>query len=158
MDDTEAELRQVADRLAIMEAKAAYCRHADSLDVEGMLSVFTADCEFRYGPGDDIIVGIDAIRDWYHREVDRTEASLHMVSNFEIDFVSPSHARSRCALHSWKRFRDHPDDRHRYVHYVEEWVRTDAGWKQARLDYLVIGETGSETNRGRENLGVGHAT
>ena len=157
MEDTEALLRQTADRLAIMEAKAAYCRYADCLDLEGMLSVFTADCEFRFGPGDDVIVGIDAIRDWYHLELDRTEASLHMVSNFEIDFASPRLATSRCALHSWKRFRDYPDDRHRYVHYVEKWVRTDAGWKQAHLDYLVIGETGSETTRGLEHLGAGHA-
>lgn len=157
MKDTEAFLRQTADRLAIMEAKAAYCRHADYLDVEGMLSVFTPDCEFRYGPGDDVITGLDPIRDWYHREVDRTEASLHMVSNFEIDFLSPDHARSRCALHSWKRFRDEPEDRHRYVHYVEEWVRTGAGWKQSRLDYQVIGETGTADCRGREHLRDGHA-
>ena len=140
-----------------MEAKATYCRYADRLDVEGMLSVFTADCEFRFGPGDDVIVGIDAIRDWYHLEVDRTEASLHAVSNFEIDFVAADRARSRCALHSWKRFRDRPDDRHRYVHYVDEWVRTETGWKQARLEYLVIGETGSETTRGGEHLEASHA-
>ena len=158
MEDTEAFLRQTADRLAIMEAKAAYCRYSDYLDVEGMLSVFTPDCEFRYGPGDDGITGLDAIRDWYHLEVDRTEASLHMVSNFEIDFLSPDHARSRCALHSWKRFRDQPEDRHRYVHYVEEWVRTDAGWKQARLDYQVIGETGTGKPRGREHIGSSHAS
>lgn len=157
METTEAFLRQSADRLAIMEAKAAYCRYSDYLDVEGMLSVFTPDCEFRYGPGDDVIVGLDAIREWYHLEVDRTVASLHMVSNFEIDFVSPDHAKSRCALHSWKRFRDQPEDRHRYVHYVEEWVRTGAGWKQARLDYQVIGETGTAESRGREHLGGHHA-
>jgi hypothetical protein len=157
VDNTDALLRQIADRSAIMEAKAAYCRYADCLDIEGMLSVFTADCEFRFGPGDDVIVGTDGIRDWYHLEVDRTEASLHMVSNFEIDFISPDRARSRCALHSWKRFRDRADDRHRYVHYVDEWVRTDAGWKQARLEYLVIGETGSETTRGREHLEASRA-
>lgn len=149
-------LQQTADRLAIMEKKAAYCRYSDCLDVEGMLSVFTEDCEFRYGPGPEVIVGIDAMRDWYHLEVDRTVASLHMVSNFEIDFISPDHARSRCALHSWKRFRDQPEDRQRYVHYVEEWVRTPAGWRQSKLQYLVIGDTGTASPRLGEHLG-GHS-
>jgi hypothetical protein len=157
VDTTEALLRQIADRSAIMEAKAAYCRYADCLDIEGMLSVFTADCEFRFGPGDDVIVGIDAIRDWYHLEVDRTVASLHIVSNFEVDFDAPDRARSRCALHSWKRFREAADDRHRYVHYVDEWVRTGTDWKQSRLEYLVIGETGTATPRGREHLGADRA-
>lgn len=157
METTEALLRETADRLAIMEAKAAYCRYSDYLDVEGMLSVFTPDCEFRYGPDEDVIVGLDAIREWYHREVDRTVASLHLVANFEIEFVSPDRANSRCALHSWKRFRDEPEDRRRYVHYVEQWVRTGAGWKQARLEYQVIGETGTAEARGREHLGGDHA-
>lgn len=157
MDDIDIRLRQTSDRIAIMEAKAAYCRYADHLDVEGMLSVFTDDCEFRFGPGDQIIVGTAAIRDWFHLEVDRTEASLHMVSNFEIEFTEPDRARSRCALHSWKRFRDRSEDRHRYVHYREDWVRTDQVWKQARLEYLVVGETGCETTRGLEHLGDEHA-
>ncbi|OUS91349.1 hypothetical protein CA951_33375 [Rhodococcus sp. NCIMB 12038] len=140
-----------------MEAKAAYCRHADRLDVEAMLSVFTAGCEFQYGPGSEVIVGIDAIREWYHLEVDRTVASLHMVTNFEIDFVTADLAKSRCALHSWKRFRDQPEDRRRYVHYVEEWVREPVGWRQSKLVYQVIAETGTTTPRGLEHLGSSSA-
>jgi hypothetical protein len=140
-----------------MEAKAAYCRYSDFLDLDGMLSVFTDDCEFRYGPGAEVIVGTQAIREWYKLEVDRTVASLHMVSNFEITFPTPDKAESRCTLHSWKRFVDRPEDRHRYVYYVEEWVRTDRGWRQCKLDYQVIGETGTDSARGREHLRSGHA-
>jgi hypothetical protein len=151
-------LQQTADRLAIMEAKAAYCRYSDLLDLDGMLTVFTEDCEFRYGPGDEVIVGTKAIREWYKLEVERTVASLHAVSNFEISFVSPDKAQSRCALHSWKRFVDRPEDRHRYVHYIEEWVRTDAGWRQSKLEYQVIGETGTDTGRGLEHLRSSRAT
>src|SRR5919205_1668318 len=157
VSDSTLLLQQTADRLAIMEAKAAYCRYADFLDLDGMLAVFTEDCEFRYGPGDEVIVGNQAIREWYRLEVERTVASLHMVSNFEISFVSPDKAQSRCALHSWKRFVDKAQDRHRYVHYVEEWVRTDAGWRQSRLEYQVIGETGTDTARGLEHLRSTHA-
>jgi hypothetical protein len=140
-----------------METKAAYCRYSDFLDLDGMLTVFTEDCQFRYGPGEDVIIGTKAIREWYKLEVDRTVASLHMVSNFEINFVTPDRAQSRCALHSWKRFVDMPEDRHRYVYYIEEWVRTDSGWRQSKLDYQVIGETGTETRRGLEHMGSSNA-
>ena len=152
MAETDVTPDRTADRLAIMEAKAAYCRHADHLDVEGMLSVFTPDCTFRFGPGDEVIVGLDAIRGWFHSEVDRTVASLHMVSNFEISFPSAERAVSRCALHSWKRFADEPTDRHRYVHYVDEWVRNGTGWRQSSLRYLVLGETGTRETRLNEHL------
>ena len=153
MDTSDALLRETADKLAIMEMKAAYCRFSDHLDLDGLLTVFTRDCEFQFDPDDEVIVGLDAIRKWYPGEIDRTVASLHMVSNFEIEFVDEDHARSVCALHSWKRFIDQPEDRHRYVHYRDEWVRTPDGWRQSKLTYYVIGETGTEAPRGLEHMG-----
>ncbi|WP_216895358.1 nuclear transport factor 2 family protein [Nocardia alni] len=91
----ETLLRQTADRLAIMEAKAAYCRYSDYLDVEGMLSVFTADCEFRYGPGEDVIVGIDAIREWYPLRPLRGAVGAHGRGLEAGASGIPSHRRDR---------------------------------------------------------------
>lgn len=143
----------VADQLEIMRLKAQYCRFSDNLDIDGMLSRFVPDVQARYAPDSGFTHGIDALRGFYHSEVDRTVASLHLVSNFEIDFPEPDRAAVRCALHSWKRFDDEAVDRERYAHYVEEWVRTPEGWMQSKLDYVVVAETGVRPpRRGLENL------
>jgi uncharacterized protein (TIGR02246 family) len=145
-------LQATADRLAIMEMKARFCRMSDILDVDGMLDVFTDDCEFVYTAGEPPARGKEALRAFYHSEVDLTVSCLHLVSNFEIEFVGPDLANSRCALHSWKRFVNQPEDRRRYAQYIEQWRRTDAGWRQCRLEYVVVGENGTAEDRHGEQL------
>ena len=45
-----AGLRELTDRTEIASAKAAYCRAADAVDVDGMLAIFTADCQIDFAP------------------------------------------------------------------------------------------------------------
>lgn len=144
---------QTEDQLELMRLKSRFCRFADDLDIDGMLSHFTADVRARYTPDGEVVVGQDALREFYESEVGRTVASLHLVGNFEIEFTSPDTAELRCGLHSWKRFVDEAGDRDRYARYVDTWVRTEEGWKQSELTYIVIGETGTRPpRRGLENL------
>lgn len=140
------------DRVEIEALKYAFCRAADALDIDGMMAGFTKDCVASYVVGDEIR-GADALREWYHGEVDITVASSHMLSNFELVFLSDQHASSRCLLNSWKRFVGHPKrpDRLRWATYTDEWTRTDQGWRQSGVVYRVAGEQdGSSPERGGE--------
>lgn len=152
MTDLEALVRRQQDRIDIIALKHAFCRASDELDIDGMMAGFTDDCVAEYDLGQQIH-GPDALRKWYHGEVDITIASNHYVTNFEIVFVSDDEASSRCLLHSWKRFVGYPDrpDRLRWARYFETWRRTTDGWRQTGLTYRVQGEAnGSNPERAGE--------
>ena len=113
----EERLRRMEDRLAIQQRKIEYCRHADALDAERMVSIFTADCTASYGPHLPVISGRAALQDFYATALATVVASSHHISNIEIDFDGNDHADLRCHLYSWQRFAGHPEeqDRHRWA-------------------------------------------
>jgi hypothetical protein len=145
-------VRQLIDRTEIIERKHAYCRHADRLDPDAMVTLFADDCVARYRPVGEPIAGKQALRDFYATALSTVIASSHHVSNFEVWFPQADRAVLRCYLYSWQRFGDFPaePDRHRWARYEDTWVRTDNVWLQASLSYLVAGEAG-----GGDNLRVG---
>lgn len=152
MSDLHQLLRRHQDRIEIEALKFAFCRASDELDIDGMVAGFTEHCVASYDVGEEIL-GRDALRAWYHGEVDITIASNHYITNFELVFVSDDEASSRCLLHSWKRFVGYPQrpDRLRWARYVETWQRTPDGWRQTGLVYRVQGEAnGSDPERAGE--------
>ena len=140
--DTETRLLQLLDKSDIIDRKHAYLRAADACDPGRMVAGFTEDCTASYTPGDELIAGRDALRDWYANRLTHVVASSHHASNYEITFDDPDSATLRCYLYSWQRFDDHPAtaDRHRFARYVDKWVRRDGEWYQAALVCLVAGE------------------
>lgn len=152
MTDIEALVRRHQDQLEIMAVKHAFCRASDELDINGMMAGFTRDCVASYDVGEEVR-GPEALRAWYHGEVDITIASNHYITNFELVFLSDDEASSRCLLHSWKRFVGYPQrpDRLRWARYVETWRRGADGWRQSALVYRVQGEAnGSDPERAGE--------
>jgi hypothetical protein len=150
--DVELLVRRLQDRSEIEALKHAFCRAADVLDIDAMTAGFTRDCVASYVVGEEIH-GVEELTRWFHGEVDITVASSHMVTNFEVTFLSDSLASSRCLLNSWKRFTGYPDrpDRLRWATYTDEWTRTDEGWRQSGLVYRVGGElNGIGPERGSE--------
>jgi hypothetical protein len=150
---TEDRLRRLEDEVALARRKAEYCRHADALDPDLMVSVFTDDCVVEFGPELPVVHGREALRGFYAAALAATVSSSHHLSNLEIDFLDADTARLRCVLHSWHRLRGRVD-RHRLARYDDVWVRTADGWFQRSLVYLVAGEFGApDETRLAEHLG-----
>ena len=78
----DAELRAVADHLAILNLKARYCHRIDDRDHEGAAAVFTEDGVWDGGGAFGRAEGRQAIADFF-RDVQRETVSfaIHSVSN-----------------------------------------------------------------------------
>jgi ketosteroid isomerase-like protein len=142
---TRSFLQEVRDRREIEALKFAYCRSADALDVDGMVSTFTQDCTINFrADGGDRRRGLDALRHYFSAALFGVTSSSHHLSNLDIVFLGPDRAALQCALYSWKRFVGYPEvkDRHRWVRYEDVFVRTPDGWRQRELLFLVAGEIG----------------
>jgi hypothetical protein len=142
-EDVQRELRELRDRQEIKSLKYAYCRYADAIDVAGMLSAFTDDCiiNFRADRSDERR-GREALKEFFVAAQSVVVSSSHHLSNMDIVFLGPDQAAMQSYLYSWQRFVGYPEvkDRHRWVRYEDEFVRTDEGWRQSALLYLVAGE------------------
>ena len=142
---TRSFLQEMRDRREIEALKFAYCRSADALDVDGMVSAFTQDCTINFrADGSDRRQGLDALRHYFSAALFGVTSSSHHLSNLDIVFLGPDRAALQCALYSWKRFVGYPEvkDRHRWVRYEDVFVRTPDGWRQRELLFLVAGEIG----------------
>jgi ketosteroid isomerase-like protein len=150
-------LQELKDRQEITALKYAYCRFADAIDVAGMLRAFTDDCviNFRADRSDERR-GPEALEEFFTAAQSVVISSSHHLSNMDIVFLDPDRAAMQSYLYSWQRFVGYPEvkDRHRWVRYEDEFVRTEAGWRQSALLYLVAGELdGGETPRIGELVG-----
>jgi SnoaL-like domain len=150
-DDKAAEafLLELRDRQEIQALKFAYCRSADAIDIEGMLSAFTEDCTINFrADRSDERHGTAALREFFTAAQSVVVSSSHHLSNMDIVFLGPDRAAMQCYLYSWQRFVGYPEvkDRHRWVRYEDEFVRTSEGWRQCALLYLVAGEIDGGTS------------
>jgi ketosteroid isomerase-like protein len=154
---TEELVRELVDRQEIKSLKFAYCRYADAIDINGMLSVFTDDCLINFrADRSDQRQGKSALREFFEAAQSVVVASSHHLSNMDIVFLGPDTAAMQSYLYSWQRFAGYPDvqDRHRWVRYEDTLVRTADGWRQSSLLYLVAGELdGGDTPRIGELVG-----
>jgi hypothetical protein len=150
-------LHELKDRQEIKSLKYAYCRCADAIDIDGMLVAFTDDCiiNFRADKSDERR-GKAALKEFIVTAQSAVISSSHHLSNMDIVFPDRDRAAMQSYLYSWQRFRGYPDvkDRHRWVRYEDEFVRTAEGWRQSALLYLVAGEIdGGDSHRLGELVG-----
>ena len=137
MDDT---VRELADRQAIADLIHAYCFHFDNNEPEAVAALFTADAVVDYGPEATTIVGADAIAATIGVGLERTfVATSHHVSNIQIDFDDPEHARSVSYLYAWHRYVDGSPDGELWGRYLHRFVRTSEGWRISELVLLAAG-------------------
>jgi hypothetical protein len=145
MTDDERMLR-LLDKDEIIALKCAFARAADARLPDRMAARFTEDCTVSYVPGEPAIHGREPLGAWYAERLGTVASSSHHLSNFEITFPDRDTALLRCYVYSWQRFADYPADadRHRWGRYADQWVRTDSGWFQSTLRYLLAGEVSAD--------------
>ncbi len=134
---------RLTDRTEILAGLAAYCRLADLNRPEEQTAVFVEDCHASYGAG-RWIEGREALTAALRRSLTAYTASSHLLGCTEIDFDADDHAGVQTVVHAWHRRADGAPDVVLYGRYVDEWVRTPAGWRIAVREFRVAGATGRD--------------
>jgi len=112
----------------------AYCRHFDDNEPEAVAALFTDDAVVDYGPEFPNIVGAAAIAGGIRVGLeDRFAATSHHVSNIQVTFDGPVHARSVSYLRAWHRYVDGSPDGELWGRYRHSFIRTNAGWRISGL-------------------------
>ncbi len=141
-----ATVRELKDRVDILQTMYAYCRHADNLDGDAMADLFVDDCvaNFMPGGGDATLRGQAALRSFLKGALGVTVSGSHHISNAELIFQTPDRVVLHCYMYSWQRFQGFPvtADCHRWGRYENRFVRTAQGWRLERLTLLSAGEYG----------------
>ena len=148
--NTPTRLGELLDRLEIAEALAAYCRFADLNQPRDQVALFTADCRVSYGGPDRWIEGGVALLESLTRALSAYSATSHNLGIPEITFaLGPGDSRALRAevstvVHAWHRRRDGGPDFLLYGRYVDQWWRTDSGWRIAVREFRAAGATGRD--------------
>ncbi len=126
-------LQMIADRIAICEAKARYCRTLDSKDWRGFADIFTDDYELDVsdGTGLAVIKGRDAAIAMVRASIE-TAKTVHQVHSPEIT-LDGDEARVVWALQDRLVWPEGRTSMTGYGHYHERWVRQAGEWKIAAL-------------------------
>ena len=69
----------------------------------------------------------------------RFAATSHHVSNIQLTFEGPDHARATTYLYAWHRYRDGSPDSELWGRYHHRFERTAAGWRIAGLVLTAAG-------------------
>jgi hypothetical protein len=143
---TETIVRELKDRVDILEAMYAYCRHADQLNGDAMADLFVEDSvsNFFAGRPENDLRGSRALRAFLNGALGVTASGSHHIANAELIFETPDRVTMHCYMYSWQRFQGHPStaDCHRWGRYENQFVRTDDGWRISRLRLISAGEYG----------------
>lgn len=142
----EATVRELKDRVDILETMHAYCRHADNLDGDRMSALFVEDCIANFIPGGEetMLRGRRALNDFLNMALGGTVSGSHHIANEELIFQTPDRVILHCYMYSWQRFTGFPvtADCHRWGRYENRFVRTADGWRMDRLKLISAGEYG----------------
>jgi ketosteroid isomerase-like protein len=122
----------VQDQLAIQRVKADYTYGCDNPDWDLLASVFSEDATIDFsatggpaGPRDEMVT-------WLRETLGGMHRVHHIVSGFQID-VDGDRASVRSQFHCTILLTPEPPAIVTGGYYEEEYVRTAAGWKIARL-------------------------
>jgi len=142
LDDRQ--IRRLIDRTDILETMYTYTRHADRLDWDGMVAMFTDDCVVSYIEGEPPMVGRAALHEMLSIYLPNTVSSIHYLSNSQVLFDSDDVATVHTYMYSWQRYKPYPvmADCHRYGQYEIRMVRTQDGWRFTHMRLLSHGEYG----------------
>jgi len=144
MTSLENQIRRLTDRTDILEALYTYTRHADRLDWDGMVSMFTDDCIVSYVEGEPLMAGRAKLHEMLSTYLPNTVSSIHYLSNTQILFDSDDAVTVHTYMYSWQRYKPYPvmADCHRWGQYEIRMVRTPEGWRFTHMRLLSHGEYG----------------
>lgn len=142
VDDTT--LQMLADRAAIADGLAAYCRHADDNEPERQAALFTEDCLVSYGEQANIR-GRPELADLLRGALARYTATSHVLGGVEI-VLDGDRASVTSAVQAWHR---NPDGSSwtLFGRYVDTWQRTPDGWRITERQVQASGAEGRSLDR-----------
>jgi hypothetical protein len=142
----DSTVRQIPDEEAIRRVLVRYCQLVDARDAVGIArEVFTEDAIDNMGFFGAPAEGRSGIEAMFTRSNLTTEASAHFISNWIIDVDGDTaHANTYVTGWTWLRSSSHlgrlrPADFVSTGNYVDEFRRTEEGWRIMRRDFLPLG-------------------
>lgn len=142
--ETEAVIRELADRAAITQVLHTYARLVDEREYEAVAALFTDDCLADYGQGEgDTLRSAKEVTDWLTRQLRHMKVTSHHISNVEIRFTDADHADTVAYLYAWHILPGLDVDPVVLGRYVDRFVRTPAhGWRIAERRLFAHGLVG----------------
>jgi hypothetical protein len=133
----EPDRDEIADRLAIQDLLTRYCRAIDGLDWELLDTVFVPDAFVDYTSSGGIQGGYPEVRAWLAQVLPHFPVRQHLVTNFHVVFDGTARERASSRTYFYNPMgRPQPDGSVKLFFvggwYVDELVRTAAGWRIAR--------------------------
>jgi 3-phenylpropionate/cinnamic acid dioxygenase small subunit len=122
----------VQDKLEIHELLARYARGVDTKDWELWKSVFTPDALVDYSSAGAPVGPPDEIAAWLEQGLQVVPMTQHFISNIEVD-VQGDTAKVRAMFYNPMQLPGMSEMSFCGGYYHHEMVRTDEGWKSARL-------------------------
>lgn len=138
----DAELRAVADRLAIVEVLTRYATAIDHRDWQLLDDFFSPDAEGRFEGAP--LRGTGAIRAMIRSLIDGCGPTQHLLSNFRIELAGDT-ARSVCSVRAFHAGRGAKQGLcyELFGEYRDELVRRPEGWRVSMRAIQVHHETGT---------------
>ena len=127
-------LQQVSDRIEINDLLIRYTRAIDQKDWELLDTVFTPDADIDYVATGGIKGRYPEVRAWLAKVLALFPITVHYVTNSEVT-LEGDRAAARTAVYNPMFLGSSDGSRHSFVvgaYYVDELVRTEAGWRIAK--------------------------
>ncbi len=137
-------LEHLCDRMEIIDLLNRYAIALDSRDWSRLSTCFTADAVALYGPVLGRQDGFAAIEKLCRTALEPLDSSQHLIGSHEIE-VDGDSARTRCYLHAQhtKAGSAGGDNFTIGGTYVDELVRTAAGWRIRRRELIILWQEGN---------------
>lgn len=127
-------LQQISDRIEIDDLLIRYTKAIDQKDWALLDTVFTPDAEVDYLSSGGIKGSYPEARAWLAKALSVFPVTVHYVTNSEVA-LDGDRASARTAVYNPMFFRNPDASMHHFAvgaYYVDELVRTPAGWRIAK--------------------------
>ena len=127
-------LQQISDRIEINDLLIRYTRAIDQKDWDLLDTVFTPDAEVDYVSSGGIKGSYPEVRAWLEKVLALFPITVHYVTNSEVT-LQGDRAAARTAVYNPMFLGNAGGSLHQFAvgaYYVDELVRTQAGWRIAK--------------------------
>jgi len=142
--DALADLARVVDERAIVDLTIRYCSAIDGRRFDELREVFVVDAVADYGRAGRCD-GVDAIIETCTRALGPLDASQHLVTNHQVRLDGPQ-ASAECSFSAQHVRRAAEGGPHLTIAgiYIDELVRTEAGWRIRHRTLRVVWTEGND--------------